>query len=220
MLGWAKMDDGEMSVGPVGDQGQGQIQGASASRVDLRDQPLLPHPAAPGVTFRRDANVGRHVEEDEHLHGAPSPSARARRAPGGRAPGAALREAEPYTVSSVRVVPIQGVPVADQQTGAALQAGLVGEVHPGTLFAPDVAAGRTGERAGAMLAALADLLVQRDMGFRVDPIAHQIEQFVGDHRYPLPASNRSASIRRTGTRPFVARRARRMIRCLGVPSDR
>ena len=55
-----------------------------------------------------------------------------------------------------------------------------------------------------------------DVRLGVDAVAHQVEQFVDYHRYPLPHPTASARSRRTGSPSLNARRPSLTILFLGV----
>jgi hypothetical protein len=71
----------------------------------------------------------------------------------------------------VGILPIESFTVTQEQTGATLETGFVGELHSGALLAPRVAAGRAGERAGFVDATLAYVLIQAYMRLRMNPVA-------------------------------------------------
>jgi len=122
--------------------------------------------------------------------------------------------------ASPGVVPVEGSPVTDEETGTAFQAGLVREIDLFSLLAPLVAPCGAGKRAGPVRACLAYILVDSNMRFRIYLVAYNLKDFIDDHSSDLPPLTRSAMSSRTVTAPFSASRPMRPIFRFGVPSER
>lgn len=77
--------------------------------------------------------------------------------------------------SSLRVIPLECIFIANNETGSAFEAGLIGEIHSRAIFVPLVAAGGACENTSPMIAGGTDLPIDSNMRFLVDPIADQFK---------------------------------------------
>jgi hypothetical protein len=97
-----------------------------------------------------------------------------------------LREPEPDSISSLGVIPIQSVLVADHQTGAALHTRFVGKVDLAPGFIPHVAADGAREGTALVHAFMAGITHNLDMCFRVNPVTDQVKYAIDDHVSDFP----------------------------------